>query len=50
MAYSKEQNTITKRARWIIAFLIVGFAVLAVRLFNIQILNYDKYQSEVIIK
>lgn len=48
MANSKEQNTITKRAKWIVAFLIVGFAVLAVRLFNIQILNYDKYQSEVI--
>lgn len=48
MAYGKQQNTLESRARIIVILLIAGFALLAARLFNIQIINYEKYQSEVI--
>ena len=48
MAYTKQQNIIKSRALVIVAVLLIMFAVLAVRLFNLQIINYEKYQSEVI--
>lgn len=48
MAYPQQHDMIKKRTRVVVLFLIVMFTAVSVRLFYLQILNYEKYQSEVI--
>ncbi|MBE6606499.1 MAG: PASTA domain-containing protein [Ruminococcaceae bacterium] len=48
MAYPKQHSMIKFRARIIVGFICLMFAIVSVVLFNLQILNYEKYQSEVI--
>lgn len=48
MAYPQQHDMMKKRARVVVLFLIIMFTAVSVRLFYLQILNYEKYQSEVI--
>lgn len=48
MAYPKHHDMIKKRALVIVIFIIIMFAAVAVKLFKLQIIDYEKYQSEVI--
>ena len=48
MAYPKRREMMKIRARFIIFFLVMMFAAVSVKLFKLQIIDYEKYQSEVI--
>ncbi|MBQ7820699.1 MAG: hypothetical protein IJ391_00250, partial [Clostridia bacterium] len=48
MAQPHHYDIIKKRSRIIVLFLIALFAIAVVRLFKLQIIDYEKYQSEVI--
>lgn len=48
MGYPKQQEMLKRRAGIVVVILVIFFAVLVIRLFKLQIIDYSKYQSEVI--
>ncbi len=48
MAYHKHNEIIKRRSAVIVVFLIIMFAIVALRLFKLQILEYDEHQEAVL--
>ncbi|MBE6611694.1 MAG: PASTA domain-containing protein [Ruminococcaceae bacterium] len=48
MPFGSEHSTMYKRMLFFTVVVVIGWVILAVRLFNLQVVNYDKYQAKVI--